>query len=77
MEPNFRIIKIRLGRHKPKKFSYTKYMSENQKWIIQDAEGKIWGPFAYEKLLRQIENSFYNGEELVATFPGGAWTKMS
>ncbi len=77
MEPNYRIIKIRLGRHKPKKFSYTKYMSENQKWIIQDAEGKIWGPFAYEKLLRQIENSFYNGEELVATFPGGAWTKMS
>ena len=52
-------------------------MSESQKWIVQDAEGKIWGPFTYEKLLRQIENSYYTGEELVATFPGGGWSKMS
>ncbi len=52
-------------------------MSELQKWIVQDAEGKIWGPFTYEKLIRQIENSYYSGEEMVATYPGGEWSKMS
>lgn len=52
-------------------------MSESQKWIVQDAEGKIWGPFAYDKLIRQIESSYYSGEELVATYPGGSWSKMS
>ncbi len=52
-------------------------MNQSQKWIVKDSEGKIWGPFVYEKLIRQIENSYYHGEELVATYPGGTWIKMS
>jgi tetratricopeptide (TPR) repeat protein len=52
-------------------------MADSQKWIVKDVEGKIWGPFAYDKLIRQIESSYYSGEELVATYPGGSWTKMS
>ncbi len=81
MEP-VQIFKVvskceRLGPHKRHFFRYTTGMSESQKWIVKDAEGKIWGPFAYEKLIRQIESSYYTGEELVATYPGGSWAKMS
>jgi tetratricopeptide (TPR) repeat protein len=53
------------------------FMNQAQKWIVKDSEGKIWGPFIYDKLIKQIENSYYTGEELVATYPGGAWIKMS
>ena len=50
---------------------------KDQRWIIKEAEGKIWGPYTTEQVLAQIERGYYVGGEQVAAFPGGTWVAIS
>ncbi len=47
------------------------------KWIVKDGEGRIYGPFATEKVLRQIEKGYFAGGEMIAKYPGGSWIPIS
>jgi tetratricopeptide (TPR) repeat protein len=50
---------------------------KDQRWIVKEAEGKIWGPYTTEQVLAQIERGYYVGGEQVAAFPGGTWVAIS
>ena len=47
------------------------------KWIVKDAEGKIYGPFTTEQVLEQIDRNYFLGGEQVASYPGGNWIPIS
>jgi len=46
-------------------------------WIVKDKEGRIFGPFLTERILKQIERGYFSGGELVALYPGGSWIPIS
>ena len=46
-------------------------------WIVRDREGKIFGPFATEQVLVQIDRGYFVGGEDVAIYPGGRWISIS
>lgn len=48
-----------------------------KKWIVRDREGKIYGPFATEQVLVQIDRGYFVGGEDVALYPGGRWLPIS
>lgn len=48
-----------------------------QKWIVKDSEGRIFGPFSIEQIHAQIDGGYFLGGELVATYPGGGWVPIS
>lgn len=50
---------------------------QGPKWIVKDGEGRIYGPFATEKVLRQIEKGYFSGGETIAKYPGGSWIPIS
>ncbi len=51
--------------------------TDGKQWIVKDDEGRIYGPFATEKVLEQIDLGFFVGGELIATYPGGNWVAIS
>lgn len=51
--------------------------SGGKKWIVRDREGKIFGPFATEQVLVQIDRGYFIGGEDVALYPGGRWLPIS
>tara|TARA_B100001248_G_C27399698_1_gene469124 strand:+ start:2365 stop:5136 length:2772 start_codon:yes stop_codon:yes gene_type:complete len=46
-------------------------------WLLKDANGKIFGPYEYEKLFQFIENGILGGEEQIAVYPDGDWQAIS
>jgi len=48
-----------------------------KRWIVKDAEGRIFGPFSTEQVLEQIDRNYFLGGEQVASYPGGDWTPIS
>jgi tetratricopeptide (TPR) repeat protein len=51
--------------------------NNQQKWIIRDAEGKIYGPFTTPQVLEQIDSGYFLGGEEIAGYPGGNWLPIS
>lgn len=50
--------------------------SEN-KWVIKDARGRIYGPFNTAKVLSYIERGVFSGGEMISKYPGCAWQIIS
>ncbi|HVK61465.1 MAG TPA: tetratricopeptide repeat protein [Bdellovibrionales bacterium] len=50
---------------------------KEQKWIVKNGEGEIFGPFSTEQVLAQIDRGYFVGGELVASYPGGQWVSIS
>ncbi len=50
---------------------------KQKRWIVKDAEGRIFGPFVTEQVLEQIDRNYFLGGELIASYPGGDWIPIS
>lgn len=48
-----------------------------KRWIVKDAEGRIFGPFVTDQILEQIDRNYFLGGELIASYPGGDWISIS
>ena len=48
-----------------------------KRWIVKDAEGRIFGPFVTDQVLEQIDRNYFLGGELIASYPGGDWIPIS
>ncbi|MCM2281180.1 MAG: hypothetical protein NDI61_04965, partial [Bdellovibrionaceae bacterium] len=50
---------------------------QGPKWIVKDGDGRIYGPFVTQKILRQIEKGYFSGGEMIAKYPGGSWIPIT
>lgn len=48
-----------------------------QKWIVKDSDGRIFGPFTSDQVLAQIDKGYFIGSERIASYPGGRWGPIS
>jgi len=49
----------------------------NRMWIIKDALDQVQGPYDTEEVLIQIKNGILTGDEMIASYPEGAWKQIS
>lgn len=52
-------------------------MALQQRWLIKDAKGRIYGPFTNEKILKLIGRSVFIGDERIAEYPDGDFVPIS
>lgn len=48
-----------------------------KRWIVKDAQGRIFGPFVTEQVLEQIDRNYFMGGEMIAPYPGGDWIPIT
>ena len=46
-------------------------------WIVKDALDQVQGPFDTQEILIQIKNGVLTGDEMIASYPEGAWKQIS
>ena len=51
--------------------------SSKVRWLVRDLDGKIYGPLSTDKVLKQISEGFFSGNEDVSLYPDGKWISIS
>ena len=46
-------------------------------WLVKDQKARISGPYSEEDIGRHIEEGYFSGEELIASYPSGRWKPLT
>lgn len=52
-------------------------MAKEDRWLVRDAKGRIYGPFSAERIHHLIRRSIFLGDEKIAQYPEGEFHAIS